>query len=195
MLIECAVIIGHEQRTVLKGRVGLFFFPLVLVKLQIGVGIYCDLEVGTGASREEIAVYFLEGDSRVDIDAMLLQSCLFQNEDSHKLPEEFAHGFHAAFYCIHVIYGMAHCQEHRLHSSSVRCVIDVRIAVGDVRGADEGLALLKMSESFLEAIQPADLAKAKSVCSSETVSLGQVRKECRGIPTKVCFHGKMILKR
>jgi hypothetical protein len=38
----------------------LSLFPLFLIKLQIGVGVYCDLEVGACAPREEIAVYFLE---------------------------------------------------------------------------------------------------------------------------------------
>jgi hypothetical protein len=37
-------------------------------------------------------------------------------------------------------------------------------------------------KSFLKAFQTADLAKVKSVCDSETVSLGQVSKECRRIP-------------
>ena len=149
--------------------------PLFIIELQIGVGIYCDLEVSTSASREEIAVYFLEGDSRIQVNGVLLQLCLLQYQHRHKLPEQFAHGFHARHPGLHVIYGMAHGEKHRLHATRVRCVIDVRISVGYVGHTDESGAALHLSQSFLEALNPLTLQKVKRFCCAKMLRL--VRSE------------------
>ena len=140
---------------------GLFFFPLVLVILQIGEGLYSDLEIGTCTAGEEIAVNLLKGDARVDIDAVLLKFCLFQYEDRHELSEDFAHGIYAPLPCFHVVNLVTHGQEHRLHSSSMRCVVDVRVALRNVRHTDEGRAVLHFGECFLEALQTAHLAEGE----------------------------------
>ena len=63
---------------------------------------------------------------------MLLLLRLFEDELAHKLAEQLAHGVHALLACCHVIDGVAHCEEDRLHSSSVRTVVHLDIALAYV---------------------------------------------------------------
>ena len=49
-----------------------------------------------------------------------LDSCFLLNEHRHELSEQLSHDVHALLSCDHVINGMAHSEEHRLHPSGVR---------------------------------------------------------------------------
>ena len=76
------------------------------------------------------------------------------NEHRHELSEQLAHDVHALLSCVHVINGMAHREEHRLHPSGVRRVVQFRISLRDVRDSDEGSSRLHGLQSFLEAVEP-----------------------------------------
>ena len=49
-----------------------------------------------------------------------LDSRFLLYEYRHKLTEKLTHDVHALLTCDHVINGMAHSEEHRLHPSGVR---------------------------------------------------------------------------
>lgn len=93
---------------------------------------------------------------------MLLLLRLFKDELAHKLSEQLAHGVHALLACCHVIDGVAHGEEDRLHSSSVRTVVHLDIALAYVADSDDSRGGLQLLQGFLEAIESADLCNTKS---------------------------------
>lgn len=78
---------------------------------------------------------------------------LLLDENRHELTEQLAHDVHALLPCGHVINGMAHGEEYRLDTPSMRRVIQFRIALRDVRDSDEGSSGLKRLQGFLEAVE------------------------------------------
>ena len=90
---------------------------------------------------------------------MLLLLRLFKDEFAHKLTEQLAHGVHAQLTCCHVIDGVAHSEEDRLHSSSVRTVVHLDITLADVADSDDSRGGLQLLQGFLEAVESADLGE------------------------------------
>ena len=83
--------------------------------------------------KNEILVYFQERDLRVEVDMFFLALRFLLDEHKHELPEQLTHGVHALLTSLHIVKGMAHDEEHRLHSSGVRCGVQLRIALGNIR--------------------------------------------------------------
>lgn len=110
-----------------------FLIPLFLVVTKVCVKVRGHLEEGTGTSRKEILVYFLERDTRVEVDMLFLNSRFLLDEHRHELPEQLTHGVHALLTSLHIVKSMSHGEEHRLHSSGVRCGVQLRIALGNIR--------------------------------------------------------------
>lgn len=110
-----------------------FLIPLFLVVTKVCVNVRGHLEEGTGTSRKEILVYFLERDTRVEVDMLFLNSRFLLDEHRHELPEQLTHGVHALLTSLHIVKSMSHGEEHRLHSSGVRCGVQLRIALGNIR--------------------------------------------------------------
>lgn len=94
--------------------------PFVGVIDQIGVSVDGDLEISTGAAREEISVNLIERYSLVDEDAIFFEASLLQNQHRHKLSEQFTHIFEASGTCRHIIFGMAHGEKYRFDAAGVR---------------------------------------------------------------------------
>lgn len=85
---------------------------------------------------------------------MLLDPCLLLDENRHELTEEFPHGVHALLACLHIIEGVPHGHEDRLHSSSVRCGVELCVTLSNVTDSDEIDCRLKGVNAFFEAFQP-----------------------------------------
>ena len=79
-----------------------------------------------------------------------LDSRFLLYEHRHKLTEELAHDIHTLLACHHVIESMTHSKEHRLHSSSVRCGIELRVSLGDVTDTNEVGSGLKVVMCFFK---------------------------------------------
>ena len=53
-------------------------------------------------------------------------------EHRHELSEEFPHDIHALLACLHIIESVPHGAKDRLHSSSVRCGVELCVTLSDV---------------------------------------------------------------
>ena len=133
-------IVSLKARTNFSRSCSCGSLPFSGVITEVGISVNGYLEESTGTAREEVLVDFLKGDTRVEIDIMLLLLRLFKDELAHKLPEQLAHGVHALLACCHVIDGMAHGEEHCLHSSSVRTVVHLDIALAYVADSMKALS-------------------------------------------------------
>ena len=80
-----------------------------------------------------------------------LDSRFLLYEYRHKLTEELAHDIHTLLASLHVIESMAHSEEHRLHSSSVRCCVELRVTLGDVTDTNKVGSGLKVVKVALQA--------------------------------------------
>lgn len=116
---------------------------------------------------------------------MLLLLRLFEDELAHKLAEQLAHGVHALLACCHVIDGVAHGEEDRLHSSSVRTVVHLDIALAYVADSDDSRGGLQLLQGFLEAVESADLCEDKVMGLGELVCFCEGCEEGGGIPIDV----------
>ena len=72
------------------------------------------------------------GDTRVEVDVLFFDSRFLLYEHRHELSEQLSHDIHALLSCLHIIKGMSHGQKDRLHSSSVRCGVELRVTLSDV---------------------------------------------------------------
>ena len=113
---------------------------------------------------------------------------LLLDENRHELAEQLAHDVHALLPCGHVINGMAHGEEYRLDTPSMRRVVQLRIALRDVRDSDKGGCGLKRLQGFLEAVEAGDTAEAELVCLCQFVSGCQSFKERCRIPVDILYH-------
>ena len=66
-----------------------------------------------------------------------LDSRFLLYEHRHELSEQLPHDIHALLSCLHIIKSMTHGKEHRLHSTSVRCGVELRVTLGDVTDSDK----------------------------------------------------------
>lgn len=85
----------------------------------------------------------------------------FLDEHRHELPEQLTHGVHALLTSLHVVKGMAHGEEHRFHSSSVRCGVQFRIALGNIRDGNEVGSGLKVVKTLFKTFQSRTRQKVK----------------------------------
>ena len=69
---------------------------------------------------------------------------------------------------------MAHGEEDRLHSSSVRTVVHLDIALTDVADGNDRRGGLQLLQGFLEAVESADL------CEYKVMGLGELVCFCEG---------------
>ena len=74
-------------------------------------------------------------------------------EYRHKLTEQLKHDVHALLTCFHIIKSVTHGKEHRLHSSSVRCGVELRVTLGDVTDSDKVGSGLKAVDALLKAFK------------------------------------------
>ena len=74
-------------------------------------------------------------------------------EHRHELSEELPHDIHALLACLHIIESVPHGQKDRLHSSSVRCGVELRVTLSDVTDSNEIGSRLKGVNAFFEAFQ------------------------------------------
>ena len=151
--------------------------PFGGVILEVGEGVYCDLEVGTSTAGEEILIDFLERDSLVEVDIVLLQASLFQDQDRHVLAEQLAHRIHTSFAGGHVIDGVTHCKEDCLHSTGLRGVVQLGETLGNVADTDEGGVSERLLEGFFEAVEPGHAAERETLFAGELVAGGKVGEE------------------
>ena len=82
-------------------------------------------------------------------------------EYRHKLTEELTHYIHALLTCLHIIKSVTHGKEHRLHSSSVRCGVELRVTLGDVTDSDKVGSGLKAVDALLKAFKSRYTAEVK----------------------------------
>ena len=82
-----------------------------------------------------------------------LDSRFLLYEHRHELTEELPHDIHALLSCLHIIEGVPHGQKDRLHSSSVRCGVELCVTLSDVTDSDEIGCRLKGVNAFFEAFQ------------------------------------------
>lgn len=157
--------------------------PFCGVIAKVGIGVNCDLEIGTGAAGEEILVNFLEGDAWVEVDVMLLLLGLFKDEFAHELAEQLAHGIHARLACGHVAEGVAHGEEYCLYAARVGTVVHFDVTLADVRHGDDGGGGLELLEGFLEAVKTADLGEGEGMGLGEFVGGCEPLEKGGGIPS------------
>ena len=156
---------------------------------EVGISVNSNLKEGTGAAGEEILVDFLEGDSRVEVDVVLLLLCLFEDEHAHELAEKFAHGVHTLLASGHVAEGVAHGEENSLYAARVGTVVHLDVTLGDVRHGDDGGGGLELAEGFLEAVQAGDFGEGESLFFGEFVGGCEPLEKGGGIPGDVgLFH-------
>ena len=74
-------------------------------------------------------------------------------EHRHELSEQFPHDIHALLSCLHIIEGVPHGQKDRLHSSSVRCGVELRVTLGDITDSDKVGSGLKAVDALLKAFK------------------------------------------
>ena len=82
-----------------------------------------------------------------------LDSRFLLYEYRHKLTEQLKHDVHALLTCFHIIKSMAHSEKHRLHSSSVRCCVELRVTLGNVTDSDKVGSGLKAVDALLKAFK------------------------------------------
>ena len=61
-----------------------------------------------------------------------LDSRFLLYEHRHELSEKFPHDIHALLACLHIIESVPHGEKDRLHSSSVRCGVELCVTLSDV---------------------------------------------------------------
>ena len=98
---------------------GVVVLPLVSVVTQVGVLIDGYLKVSASAAGEEVTVYLVKGDARVDVDAVFFEFYTLKNEHRHKLSEQLLHHIEAVGASGHVIYGVAHGEENSFDTASL----------------------------------------------------------------------------
>ena len=159
-----------------RGNVG-ELLPFGGVILEVGEGVYCDLEVGTCTAGEEILIDFLERYTLVEVNILLLQASLFQDQDRHVLAEQFSHDIHASLAGGHVTYGVTHCEEDSLHAAGLRGVVQLGEALGYVADTYEGRVRERLLEGFFEAVEPGHSAEREMLFAGELVAGGKVGEE------------------
>ena len=117
-------------------------------------------------------------------------------EYRHKLTEELAHDIHTLLASLHVIESMAHSEEHRLHSPSVRCGVELRVTLGDVTDTNKVGSGLKVVKCLFKTFKPRYTAEVKPLCLCLFVLGSQLFEERSGIPVYVfrnLFHFLILL--
>ena len=150
--------------------------------MEVGEGVDCNLEVGTCTAGKEIAVDFLERDSRVEINVVLLKPSLFQDQERHELAEQLAHYVHTTLTGRHIIYGMTHSEEDCFRAAGLRGVVQLGEALGDVADTDEGRVSERLLECFFEAVEPGHAAERETLFAGELIAGGEVGEELSSIP-------------
>ena len=88
------------------------------------------------------------------------------------MPEQFAHGIEAGETGCHVSQLVTHGEKDRLDSSSARRVVQLCVALGGVRDADEGGGGLEGGERVLEALQTTHFTEAKLLVPGKDIGVG-----------------------
>ena len=128
---------------------------------------YC--EISASAAGEKVAVYLVECDARVDVDAMFFKFDALKNEHRHELSEQLLHHIEALGASGHVIYGVAHGEENSFDTASTGRVVEFGVAVGYIRYAHKIVCCLHFAECFLEAVQAADPTKHEIFVGGEAI--------------------------
>ena len=121
-----------------------------------------------------------------------LDSRFLLYEYRHKLTEELAHDIHTLLASLHVIESMAHSEEHRLHSPSVRCGVELRVTLGDVTDTNKVGSGLKVAKYFFKTFKPRYTEKAKMLFLCQFVLESQLFEERSGIPVYINKKGKKL---
>ena len=148
---------------------GVVVLPLVGVVTQVGVLVDGYLKVSASAAGEKVSVYLVEGDARVDVDALFFELHALENEHRHELSEQLLHHIEAVGASGHVINGVAHGEENSFDTASPWRVVEFGIAVCYIRNAYKIVCLLHFAECFLEAFQAADPTEHEVFCGGEAV--------------------------
>ena len=106
---------------------------------------------------------FLERDTRVEVDVLFFDSRFLLYEYRHKLTEQLTHDVHALLTCFHIIKSVTHGKEHRLHSSSMRCGVELRVTLGDVTDSDKVGSGLKAVDALLKGFKSLNSAEVESL--------------------------------
>ena len=117
-------------------------------------------------------------------------------EYRHKLTEQLKHDVHALLTCFHIIKSVTHGKEHRLHSSSVRCGVELRVTLGDVTDTNKVGSGLKVVKCLFKTFKPRYTAEVKPLCLCLFVLGSQLFEERSGIPVYVfrnLFHFLILL--
>ena len=121
-----------------------------------------------------------------------LDSRFLLYEYRHKLTEQLKHDVHALLTCFHIIKSVTHGKEHRLHSSSVRCGVELRVTLGDVTDTNKVGSGLKAVDALLKAFKSRYTEKAKMLFLCQFVLGSQLFEERSGIPVYINKRKKTI---
>ena len=69
------------------------------------------------------------GNTRVEVDVLFFDSRFLLYEHRQELSEQLPHDIHALLACLHIIESVPHGEKDRLHSSSVRCGVELCITL------------------------------------------------------------------
>ena len=125
-----------------------------------------------------------------------LDSRFLLYEYRHKLTEQLTYDVHALLTCSHIIKSVTHGKEHRLHSSSVRCGVELRVTLGDVTDTNKVGSGLKVVKCLFKTFKPRYTAEVKPLCLCLFVLGSQLFEERSGIPVYVfrnLFHFLILL--
>ena len=114
-----------------------------------------------------------------------LDSRFLLYEYRHKLTEQFTHDIHALLTCFHIIKSVTHGKEHRLHFSSVRCGVELRVTLGDVTDSNKVGSGLKAVDALLKAFESQYTAEVQPLFLCQFVTGCQSFKERCSIPVYV----------
>ena len=114
-----------------------------------------------------------------------LDSRFLLYEYRHKLTEQLTHDVHALLTCFHIIESVTHGKEHRLHSSSVRCGVELRVTLGDVTDSDKVGSGLKAVDALLKAFKSRYTAEVNPLCLCQFVTGCQLFEERSGVPVNI----------
>lgn len=148
---------------------GVVVLPLVGVVTQVGVLVDGYLKVSASAAGEKVSVYLVEGNARVDVDALFFELYALKNEHRHELSEQLLHHIEALGASGHVINGVAHGEENSFDTASTGRVVEFGVAVGYIRYAHKIVCCLHFAECFLEAVQAADPTKHEIFVGGEAI--------------------------
>ena len=160
-------------------------YPIVIIEKYGFPDNLGDIEIGAGASGEEIAVDFVEGNPIGDELTVELETVALPDDARDELPEEFSENPETLLAASHIAVGMPHREEYCMHALFVRSIGEFDISFGRIGSADERRINCKRFEGILEGIEARDGGETETEFSGEFRPFGAIAEKIDRIKHKI----------